>query len=76
MSSKNVHTKRRAEPLPSLPHSPGVGGIVVGKTIDQCKRCTSLNNMRRAAWLANDWDLDAWAREEFYQHWEAVHRNG
>ncbi|MGW1074729.1 hypothetical protein [Streptomyces sp. NPDC002537] len=76
MSGKNVHTKRRVEPLPPLPHSPGVGGIVVGKLVDQCKRCTSLNNMRRSAWVACDWDLDAWAREEFHRHWEEVHRNG
>ncbi|MBH1935768.1 hypothetical protein I5Q34_16065 [Streptomyces sp. AV19] len=59
----------------SLPHSSGWDGIVVGKLIDQCKRCTSLNNMRRAAWYAQDWGQDRWAREEFYRHWEEVHRN-
>ncbi|RLV08471.1 hypothetical protein CTZ27_06625 [Streptomyces griseocarneus] len=58
----------------SLPHTSGMAGIVVGKTVDECKTCTSLNNLRRAAWAAKDWDQDRWAREAFHQHWEAVHR--
>ncbi|MEV6671566.1 hypothetical protein [Streptomyces sp. NPDC051162] len=74
LTDAQTGTSKSDNTVISLPHSPGWDGIVVGKVVDQCKTCTSLNVLRRAAWQAEDWDQDAWARQEFYRHWKEAHR--